>query len=1146
MQNRSIHKITGLSISQRLFMSFVALGTLNFFFWGAAYCVYEKTNIEKELKLRSSYEIQNAVNYFEKNYVTRIQSDLDFIDKSNLLNTFLKSTEEEDITVKPLVEQMFSHFLNRSKEMYLSARFIDATGTEQIIISGKKRLKYYATLGPLKGDSMYAHLYILFSKLKSANLGTVLVEGPFKYNDKYTFLIGVSKSDPEIDGFAGAIVFHCDLGDYINYLGQIVFYQEHVARLIIPDNKQILTAEQLLPSLEKHKWHKFYSISRLIYMGSDNQPFLKVDFDVSSQVLYTEIEKVFQYFAFWILLSILSLGLIAMYMSNFLSKPLRDLVDYVDRLALGDFSLKARINVTGEIGVLVDRFNYMGQELQKITVSRDDLTQEIRKTQRAEERLIKLNEELNQEKLLLRKREEDFHLILDSTAEAIYGIDLNGNCMFCNPSCLRMLGYNNVQDLLGKNMHALIHHTYPDGTPFPIEQCQLYQAFKNNLKIHVEELFWRSDGTSFFADVWSYPEVRNTKTVGAVVSFLDITERKNAEEVLLKREAYLTSILDNFPFMVWLKDTFGRFLAVNQVYAKAHGRSVSEIIGKTDFDFVSHETAEKYQADDIKVLIGRQKVIVEEPIINGDAVGYFETFKSPIFDNEGLVIGSVGFARDITERKKAEEALRDSEERYRKITSSITDYIYHVQIDNGKPVSTTYSPGCLRVTGYRSDDFISNPFLWFDIIAVEDRPLVERQIQDVLSGKKIGPLEHRIKHKDGHICWVKNTIVCQFDNNGKMIGYDGLISNITERKKVEGELNEAKERAEQALAIKDEFTSTVSHELRTPLAAIKSSIDILDTGVPGELTADQKIFIKRVKSNIDRLARLINDVLDLSKLEAGKMVMNLLPLRAESVVQEVVDTQDPLVKGKGLTIKTEFGENLPTLVADKDRLIQVLNNLINNALKFTKEGGIVVAVHSEDKQSMTFSVRDTGVGIKDEDLTKLFQKFQQVGGASQQVAGTGLGLAISKLIVSKHKGRIWVESQYGKGSSFNFIIPIRKEKRILIVDDDEATLEILKNILEKEEIYEIEMASDGFRAGQKYYDFSPQLIILDINLPKMNGLEVCAKIKNDAKTKHTKIIILSSFNSDQKRKEAWDAGADEILNKPINLEELIAKIRKLI
>lgn len=374
--------------------------------------------------------------------------------------------------------------------------------------------------------------------------------------------------------------------------------------------------------------------------------------------------------------------------------------------------------------------------------------------------------------------------------------------------------------------------------------------------------------------------------------------------------------------------------------------------------------------------------------------------------------------------KKAEEALRESEERYRKITSSITDYIYHVQIENGKSVSTTYSPGCLRVTGYRPEDFLLNSFLWLDIVVKEDRHIVEAQIKDIFSGKKIEPIEHRIYHKDGHICWVNNTIVPQYDNNGKLMGYDGLIANITERKKAEETLKHAKETAERALAIQEEFTSTVSHELRTPLAAIKSSIDILETEIPGNLNKDQRVFIHRVKSNIDRLARLINDVLDLSKLESGKMVMNLLPLHPQDVIREVIEVQQPVAKAKGLRIETEFDKDLPVLMADRDCLIQVLDNLINNALKFTKKGKIIISAFCEDKEKLTFCVRDTGIGIKDDDLSKLFKKFQQIGGSSQHVAGTGLGLSICKQIIEKHKGRIWVESQFGVGSAFYFTIPI--------------------------------------------------------------------------------------------------------------------------
>ncbi len=346
--------------------------------------------------------------------------------------------------------------------------------------------------------------------------------------------------------------------------------------------------------------------------------------------------------------------------------------------------------------------------------------------------------------------------------------------------------------------------------------------------------------------------------------------------------------------------------------------------------------------------------------------------------------------------------------------------------------------------------------------------------------------------------------------------------------------------------VQKQFTYTVSHELRTPLAAIKSSIDILNTEMPGKLSDEQKMFITGAKSGIDRLARLINDVLDLAKLESGKMAMDLVSVPPAALVQEIVSMQGMVVQEKGLTLETEFGADLPVILVDKDRLAQVFSNLINNAMKFTKEGKITISVSCEDKKNMTFGVRDTGIGITKEDLPKLFKKFQQVGGASQHVGGTGLGLAICKEIVEAHRGRIWVESEFGKGSAFCFTIPVAQAKRILIVDDDPGTLAVLRNVLTATGKYELEMVSDGFLAGQKCNSFKPDLIILDINMPKIDGLEVCARLKSDPETVGIKIVMHSGFSTEQDEKKAREAGADEILRKPIDPKALLAMVEKLI
>jgi signal transduction histidine kinase len=243
------------------------------------------------------------------------------------------------------------------------------------------------------------------------------------------------------------------------------------------------------------------------------------------------------------------------------------------------------------------------------------------------------------------------------------------------------------------------------------------------------------------------------------------------------------------------------------------------------------------------------------------------------------------------------------------------------------------------------------------------------------------------------------------------------------------ELEELNKKLQGMYEIQRSFTSTVSHELRTPLASIKMAIDLVMGGTAGGLNEQQIKFLMKAKDNVDRLNRLINDILDLTKLEAGRMPLKLQMANIHDVIMEVVEIQGAVLKERGIYLKTEFAENVPLVSFDKDRMIQVFSNLITNALKFTDKGGVtIVTVFEEDKSRIKVAVRDTGVGIQPEDLSKLFQKFQQLGDASERkTGGTGLGLAICKEIVIRHGGEIWIESVYGEGSSFNFTIPVVKK-----------------------------------------------------------------------------------------------------------------------
>lgn len=736
----------------------------------------------------------------------------------------------------------------------------------------------------------------------------------------------------------------------------------------------------------------------------------------------------------------------------------------------------------------------------------------------------------------LRGSKAELNLILSSVGEAIYGVDLEGRCTFCNFACLEMLGYKDAADLIGKDMHGECHHSLADGTSSPVEQSRIVQAFRRGEGAHAEdEVLWRVDGSSFPAEYWSFPQRVDGKVVGAVVTFVDITERREAARSLAESETrfrQIASAITDYIYTVVIEDNKPVRTNYNSACLVVTGYSADEyrhdamlwirIVLEEDRPLVVRQIEE--------ILSGRKAVEpIEHRIFRKD--GQIRWVKNTIvlhYDARGVLVSYDGLISDITARREAEKVLEDQKK----------------ALDEHAIVSRADAQGCIT---YVNDQFCEISKFSREELIGQDHRIINSGYHPkaffvgmwrTVSEGNVWKGNIRNRAKDGTFYWVQSTVVPFMDERGRVKGYISAQTDIT--RSVENE-----ESLERAMLVRSNFVSTVSHELRTPLASIKSSVDILNTEVPGKLTADQKTFLGRVKSNIDRLARLINDVLDLSKLESGKMPMNFVVLYPGEIVKDVVEMQRVLLKNRPVVLEVRLDDALPVISSDKDRLTQVLNNLIGNALKFTREGKVSVTVSCDDKNMMKFAVRDTGTGIRPEDLPKLFQKFQQVGGVSQQVSGTGLGLAICKEIVERHGGRIWAESDFGLGSLFSFTLPVKQHQRILIVDDDPGTRQVLKAALEGRDQYRVELAADGFVAGQKYLEFNPHLIILDIGLPRFSGLEVCTRIKSDPKTRHTKIIMLSSLTEDLKKK-ALEAGADDTLNKPVDLKELLAKVETLL
>ncbi len=351
--------------------------------------------------------------------------------------------------------------------------------------------------------------------------------------------------------------------------------------------------------------------------------------------------------------------------------------------------------------------------------------------------------------------------------------------------------------------------------------------------------------------------------------------------------------------------------------------------------------------------------------------------------------------------------------------------------------------------------------------------------------------------------------------------------------------------------LKDEFLSTVSHELRTPLTIVKEALDNLRDGIAGNLNEEQKKVVNIGRENVDRLTLLISDLLDLSRLESGKATFNKAAVDLQQLIRSASDNLGPLAERKRLSLITDLPEDLPQVFADADMINQVITNLVSNALRFARSR-ITIYAGVEDEKLIKISVIDDGKGVSKKQLQMLFDKFVQTsrpqGGAGYQ--GTGLGLSICKRIVDAHNGQIWVESEEGKGAQFHFTLNTLKsfksigasmKKKILVVDDERVLVELLKMRL-GEANYEVLIAHDGQEGLETAKREKPDLILLDIMMPKMDGYQVCRLLKFDAAYKQIPIIMLTARGREQDQKAAHEVGADDFIVKPFDPKDLLTKI----
>ena len=641
-------------------------------------------------------------------------------------------------------------------------------------------------------------------------------------------------------------------------------------------------------------------------------------------------------------------------------------------------------------------------------------------------------------------------------------------------------------------------------------------------------------------------------------------KRKQAEEAVFQERYLLRTLMDNVPDLIYFKDTEGRFIRGNKALANRFGvGDPAEVVGKTDFDFFTEEHARQAWDDERAVMESNQPVVgkEEKETWGRGHVSWVSTTKLPFRDKDGHVVGTFGISRDITAWKRAEQALRQGEERFRSLIEATVAIVWNTPA-SGK--FETEQPGWSAFTGQTFDQL--KDWGWLDAVHPEDRPHTARVWSAAVASRCVYQVEHRLRRHDGEYRHMLVRAVPILAEGGEIREWVGVHTDIDAEKQAEAAMREAKEAAEAASRAKSEFLANMSHEIRTPLNGI---IGMAELALDTELTPEQREYLGMVKLSADHLLTVINDILDFSKIEAGKLDLDLVDFDLRDTLDDTVATLAMRAHKKGLELADHVAADVPdALWGDPHRLRQVVVNLIGNAIKFTERGEVVLRVElrsrTDEEVCLHFAVSDTGIGIAPDQQQKLFKAFSQADtSTTRKYGGTGLGLAISASLVQMMGGEIWLESQAGQGSTFHFTArfgparaPVARPARaepahvhglpVLVVDDNATNRRILEEMLTnwgmrptvveggREALAALEQAHG---AGSPF-----ALVLLDAMMPEMDGFTLAERIRRDPEPMGSTLMMLSSANRREDAARCRELGVSTYLTKPIRQSTLLDAI----
>ena len=503
-------------------------------------------------------------------------------------------------------------------------------------------------------------------------------------------------------------------------------------------------------------------------------------------------------------------------------------------------------------------------------------------------------------------------------------------------------------------------------------------------------------------------------------SFISLLVRKKAEELLWVNEVHGAALEDQMELICrWLPS--GELTDVNDAYCRFFGRSRDALTGKSFLSLVPEGDQKTIKKNMNDINPDNNVVSYDHRVIAWDGkLRWVRWTTRAIFNTLGRILELQSVGRDVTEQKMAEEKLKNSEERLN-ILFEFAPEAYFLNDLRGRFVDG--NKAAEKLFGYSKKQLLGKNFLTLDLLPKDQIPIMTRLLDQNAMGHKTEPQELTVKHSDGSEVIVEiSTFPVVVEGTVLMLN---IARNITERKKMEGALTESKNIAEIANRAKSDFLANMSHELRTPLNAIIGFSEVLKDEAFGPLTEKQKEYINDVWESGKHLLAVINDVLDLSKIEAGKMQLDVNVVDLKNVIRSGVSLLREKAKEHNIKVVENINDDVGMVEADERKVKQVLFNLLSNALKFTPDGGKIGIDAQTTKTGIMISVWDTGIGIEEHDKERIFKEFERIDNLySREYQGTGLGLYIAKGFVERHGGKMWVESKgKNKGSKFIFTIP---------------------------------------------------------------------------------------------------------------------------